>query len=380
MSTNINTLNAGIQEAQNLEKSVLGVKLDQSNINLSVLGLNETHLTRVNEVKESLSDLTNLKISEYGKGLQGKTNESTDTSLELIKCKDMDVIGEQLNNIVTVSREINSSNISKPGFFGSLFHSTKKAKDKFKNKFASVSDQMEVMVNEVEVNQKSLTDRVKLLDTMFDNITDEVTNLGIHVAAGQYRLLEIQEEMKVIPKNDNPENIQKIQDLNNLYNKLDKRVHDLHLLQQSAVQTMPMIRIIQMNNLMLVDKFFAIKNIVLPTWKNQIILAISLVDQEKSVKMAKAIDDTTRDLLRRNAEMLHMNSVATAKANSASVIDVETLEYVQNQLIATVNDVIKIQEEGSRDRANAERKLTTLRETYTKTIKNNNLLLSNKSK
>lgn len=378
--SNINTLNAGIQEAQTLEKSVLGAKLDQSNINLSVLGLNETHLNRVNEVKESLSDLTNLKISEYGKGLQGKTNESTDTSLELIKCKDMDVIGEQLNNIVTVSREINSSNISKPGFFGSLFHSTKKAKDKFKNKFASVSDQMEVMVNEVEVNQKSLTDRVKLLDTMFDNITDEVTNLGIHVAAGQYRLLEIQEEMKVIPKNDNPENIQKIQDLNNLYNKLDKRVHDLHLLQQSAVQTMPMIRIIQMNNLMLVDKFFAIKNIVLPTWKNQIILAISLVDQEKSVKMAKAIDDTTRDLLRRNAEMLHMNSVATAKANSASVIDVETLEYVQNQLIATVNDVIKIQEEGSRERANAERKLTTLRETYTKTIKNNNLLLSNKSK
>lgn len=137
------------------------------------------------------------------------------------------------------------------------------------------------------------------------------------------------------------------------------------------MQTLPMIRIIQSNNLMLVDKFYAIKNITLPAWKNQISLAISLQEQKNSVQLAKAIDDTTNDLLRRNAELLHQNSVDTAKANQRSVIDVETLEHVQNTLINTVNDVIQIQKEGMQKRAEATTRLRVLQENL------NHLVLEN---
>ena len=132
-----------------------------------------------------------------------------------------------------------------------------------------------------------------------------------------------------------------------------------------------MIRIIQSNNLMLVDKFYAIKNITLPAWKNQISLAISLQEQQNSVQLAKAIDDTTNDLLRRNAELLHQNSVDTAKANQRSVIDVETLEHVQNTLIKTVNDVIQIQKEGMQKRAEATVRLRALQDNL------NHLVLEN---
>ena len=122
---------------------------------------------------------------------------------------------------------------------------------------------------------------------------------------------------------------------------------------------------------MLVDKFYAIKNITLPAWKNQISLAISLQEQKNSVQLAKAIDDTTNDLLRRNAELLHQNSVDTAKANQRSVIDVETLEHVQNTLIKTVNDVIQIQKEGMQKRAEATTRLRALQESLNQLVLEN---------
>src|SRR5690606_25947127 len=162
------------------------------------------------------------------------------------------------------------------------------------------------------------------------------------------KLQELKDEIKDLSNgNQQDQNvIQRIYDLNHVCNNLEKRLHDLHVLQQSALQTLPMIRIIQANNLMLVDKFYAIKNITIPAWKNQITLAISLNEQKNSVQLANTIDDATNELLRRNADLLHQNSVDTAKANQRSVIDIETLEHVQNTLIKTVNDVIQIQQEG----------------------------------
>ena len=125
---------------------------------------------------------------------------------------------------------------------------------------------------------------------------------------------------------------------------------------------LPMIRIIQSNNLMLVDKFYAIKNITLPAWKNQISLAISLQEQKNSVQLANTIDDATNELLKRNADLLHQNSVDTARANQRSVIDIETLEHVQNTLINTVNDVLQIQKEGVQKRAEAAQRLRALQD------------------
>ena len=196
-----------------------------------------------------------------------------------------------------------------------------------------------------------------------DYLKDEYKQLGVYIAAGQLKQQDIQQQISMLTSQEqDQQTTQQIYDLNHLANNLEKRVSDLQVLQQSAMQTLPMIRIIQSNNLMLVDKFYAIKNITLPAWKNQISLAISLQEQKNSVQLAKAIDDTTNELLRRNAELLHQNSVDTAKANQRSVIDVETLEHVQNTLIKTVNDVIQIQKEGMQKRAEATTRLRALQE------------------
>lgn len=198
---------------------------------------------------------------------------------------------------------------------------------------------------------------------MFHGVQDEYKQLGVYIAAGKLKQQEIQQQISEFSAQPQDQTTtQKIYDLNHLANNLEKRVSDLQVLQQSAMQTLPMIRIIQSNNLMLVDKFYAIKNITLPAWKNQISLAISLNEQKNSVQLANSIDDATNELLRRNADLLHQNSVDTAKANQRSVIDIETLEHVQNTLIKTVNDVIQVQKEGMQKRAEATTRLRALQE------------------
>ena len=158
-----------------------------------------------------------------------------------------------------------------------------------------------------------------------------------------------------------PAEVQELNDLENLVSNLDKRVGDLQALQHSALQSLPMIRMIQANNHMLVDKFHTIRELTVPAWKRQFMLALSLNEQQNAVQLADSIDNATNDFLSRNAELLHKNSVETAKANQRLVIDISTLEKVQATLISTVEDVIRIQQEGVRSRHEAEGKLLTMR-------------------
>ena len=239
----------------------------------------------------------------------------------------------------------------------------KGAKQSFDQSFNSTKQQIEVLVQEIESSQAGLKARVETLDKMFYGVQDEYKQLGIYIAAGKLKEQEIQQQIATLSSQTQDQTtVQKVYDLNHLSNNLEKRVSDLQVLQQSAMQTLPMIRIIQSNNLMLVDKFYAIKNITLPAWKNQISLAISLSEQKNSVQLANSIDDATNDLLRRNADLLHQNSVDTARANQRSVIDIETLEHVQNTLIKTVNDVIQVQKEGMQKRAEAATRLRALQQ------------------
>lgn len=353
-------------------------KFDSSKVNLYELGLKESDLPDIESLSKEFSQVNNLSVAEYGKDISSKTNECTQQLLTLVQNRDLDETGTKLNQVLTVAQGINGSNLiannsklSRLPLIGGLFKSAKKARNNFAMKFNNTNDQINSLVNEIEVNQNGLKQRVNLLDNMFDNVNDEYRSLGIHIAAGRIKLGEIQNQLSLLTNSnsaDDKSKTQEIYDLNHLANNLEKRLSDLFALQQSAMQTLPMIRIIQSNNLMLVDKFYAIKNITIPSWRNQISLAISLEEQKNSVELANIIDDTTNDLLRRNSELLHSNSVQTAKANQRQVIDYTTLEFVQNNLIKTVNDVIAIQQQGVKERVIAEQKIKQLQVTYNQSI------------
>lgn len=336
-------------------------------LNLQEIGLQQDDFNAVLAARKELAEINHNAVAEYGKNIATQTSGYTDELLNLVQNKDLDETGQKLNQVVQVAQQLNTSSIlnkkKNSGFFGGLMSKIKGAKNNIDMHFNTTKEQIDTLVKEIEKSQSGLKARVDTLDRMFHGVQSEYKQLGVYIAAGKLKQDEIQQEIATLTSQAQDQTTtQRVYDLNHLANNLEKRVSDLQVLQQSAMQTLPMIRIIQSNNLMLVDKFYAIKNITLPAWKNQISLAISLNEQKNSVQLANTIDDATNDLLKRNADLLHQNSVDTAKANQRSVIDIETLEHVQNTLIKTVNDVIQIQKEGMQKRAEATTRLRSLQD------------------
>lgn len=377
----------GVNAVQ-VQQATTPTQYDFSKIDLKSLGLTEADYEKINDVKKDIGDIDNLKIANYGKGISTRNGEYTKEILSLVHNKDLDVTGQKLNEVIVTAKSINANNLiskNQSGFarlpvIGGLFRSVEKAKENFAMKFNDTNKQIDSLVSEIESNQQGLNSRIKLLDKMFDSVKEEQKELGIYIASGQLILNEIQDEIKSHTNHDVNDQvaIQRVYDLNNQYNTLEKRLYDLYVLQQASIQMLPQIRIIQNNNLLLVDKFHSVKNITIPAWKNQISLAISLNEQKNSVDLANAIDDATNDLLRRNAELLHTNSVKTAKAAQRSIIDPNTLAFTQNMLIKTVNDVMQIQQQGVEERERATIQLKTLQDNYKNIVMSDSIKLTMK--
>ncbi|WOE31689.1 MULTISPECIES: toxic anion resistance protein [unclassified Acinetobacter] len=336
-------------------------------LDLAEIGLETTDFEQVLAVQQDLQQLSYQGIAEYGKNIAKQTSDYTDELLNLVQNKELESTGQKLTEVVQVAQQLNSSNLLNPtkssGFLGKLINKMKGAKQNFAMEFSTTKQQLDLLIQEVEASQAGLKSRVDTLEKMFSAVEQQYKQLGIYIAAGKIKQYELQNHLKKLSDLEQSQTIvQKIYDLNHLANTLEKRLSDFQILQQSAMQSLPMIRIIQSNNIMLIDKFYAIKNITIPAWKNQISLAISLTEQKNSVELANHIDEATNDILRRNADLLHQNSIDTARANQRSVIDVATLEHVQNTLINTVNDVIKIQKEGVQKRLEATERLKQLQQ------------------
>lgn len=340
-------------------------------MDLKNYGISEQDYAQVVQIHQLLADDNALSVAEYGKDIRQTTAQHTDHLLNVVKAKDLDETGKKLNDILTLAKQINAENLinqqQKGGLFSGLFAKLKQTKQNMQQQFQTVQQQLEALLQEVELSQKGLKQRVDLLEQMYQDVQAEHHRLGLYLVAGQLKQQQIQSHIQQLSlqQNQEPTNqplVQQIYERNQQANHLEKRLHDLQTLQQSALQTLPMIRLIQSNNLMLIDKFYAIKNITFPAWKNQMSLALSLNEQQKSVQLAQQIDDATNDLLKRNADLLHQNSVSTAQANQRSAIDVSTLEYVQNQLFNTVNDVMQIQKQGMQQREQATQQLHGLQQ------------------
>lgn len=256
-----------------------------------------------------------------------------------------------------------SDNRSRLPLIGPLIDRFRVRSTGFMARFDTTREQIEHLVSEVQTTQQGIAQRNASLDEMFAAVREEHRLLGVHIAAGKVRLAELREQAEGLRGNvgNDPGRVQELADLDAMVANLDKRIGDLIALQHSAMQSLPTIRMIQANNQMLVDKFHTIREITVPAWKRQFMLALSLNEQKNAVELATAIDDTTNDLMKRNAALLHRTSVETAKENQRLVIDVDTLKQVQTTLIKTVEDVIRIQQEGVQKRKDAEKQIAAMR-------------------
>jgi len=335
--------------------------------NLKELGLQEADVSEINQVARRIQPNNPTTVAEFGRDVAEHTSRYADSLLDQVRNNDLGEAGKKLSQVVVIARSLNigplSDKRSRIPVVGRLVDKFRLRATNFVGRFDTTREQIEGLIQEVHTAQTSIQVRNTGLDEMFAAVREEHRLLGVHIAAGRIRLSELRAQAETQRRDvgNEPARVQELADLDVIIANLDKRIGDLTALQHSAMQALPTIRMIQANNQMLVDKFHTIREVTVPAWKRQFMLALTLNEQRNAVQLATTIDETTNDLLKRNAELLHRNSVETAKANQRLVIDVDTLKQVQSNLIKTVEDVIRIQQEGVQQRLSAEKQIEAMR-------------------
>jgi uncharacterized protein YaaN involved in tellurite resistance len=229
-------------------------------------------------------------------------------------------------------------------------------------RFETVKGQVEELVSQVESVTDLLNRRNRDYQAMYEGVREEYQLLDLHVQAIELRLAELDTEIsKLGGSAGDLEETERAAVLEASRDQLSKRADDLRVLQHSAMQMLPMVRIIQSNNLSLVDKFQTIRQLTLPAWKRTFMLALTLDEQKNAVELASTIDNATNSMMRRNAELLHQNSVATARANQRLVVDIDTLRDVHEKILRTLLDVRNEHQQGAAQRKQAIAELEQLR-------------------
>ncbi|HEY0503426.1 MAG TPA: toxic anion resistance protein [Lysobacter sp.] len=332
---------------------------------LTALGLTAADSARIHEVARAVQDITPAGLMGFGKDAASKTAEFSGQLLDQVRNRDLDATGATLGEVVRIARTLNLQKLgarSRLPVVGPLIDRMRASKGELVQKFSSTNQQIEHLMRDVSRQQDDLRTRVKDFDRMHEIVLAERHELGIHVAAGRVRMAALDAERRPLEGLDDPQSRTRRSELDTAMRLLDKRVGDLVLLQHAADQSLPTIRIIQANAILLIEKFGAVRDITIPAWKRSFAIQLSLEEQKNAVELATAIDDATNEMMRNNAKLLHENSVATARANQRGVIDVETLQYVHDQLIKTIEDVRAVHREGIEKRRQAEVELTRMRE------------------
>jgi uncharacterized protein YaaN involved in tellurite resistance len=307
------------------------------------------------------------RIHAFGREIGIQASQHTDAILSKVRGSELDEIGSMLTEIVTAAQTINvaalSNSRSSLPVIGPLIDLFRLKAGEVVRRFHDVRTQVDALVTEVDAMQSGLATRNEALEDSFRSVREEHEQLEIHMTAGEQTLVVLRRRIEAMPDaGADPMAAQSRNDLQSAVDALEKRVADMKVLQHAALQQLPMIRMVQTNNRMLIEKFHTIRELTVPAWKRQFMLALSLNEQKSAVQLANSIDDATNRFLLENAKLLKDNTLSTARANQRLVIDVETLRQVHDSLVETMQEVIRINANGVKTRAQVSNDLRQMRE------------------
>lgn len=302
-------------------------------------------------------------ILQYGAGAQKKIADFSESALENVKTKDLGEVGDMLAGVVKELKSFDEEEEEK-GIFGFF----KKGGNKLANMKAKY-DKAEVNVNRIcdalEGHQIQLMKDIAMLDKMYELNTTYFKELSMYIAAGKKKLqdvatTELPELEAKAARSGLPEDAQAVNDLNALCNRFEKKIHDLELTRTISLQMAPQIRLVQSNDTVMSEKIQSTLVNTIPLWKSQMVLAIGVENSSRAAKAQREVTDMTNELLRKNAEKLKLATVETAKESERGIVDIETLKATNESLISTLDEVMKIQQEGKEKRRTAEAELNRI--------------------
>lgn len=316
-------------------------------------------------------DPTSLaSITTFGGTLRDQARY-TDDLLRKANGSDLDAAGEKLGDIVALAKQFDINNLdnsySRIPVLGSLFRSLAMSKQRTVARFQSVKTQVEALATSVESTAALLKRRDHDYGAMYRGVKAEHDHLGVCLAAIEIAIGDAKRQLTEQDHavSDIEESERKAALTAGIY-AMQKRRDDITVLRHSALQMLPMIRVVQSNNLALMDKFNTIQTLTVPAWKRTFLMWLAMQEQQETVKLANSIDDATNHFLKANADLLHENSVATAKSSQRLVVDIETLKHVHDKIIDTLTDVQAAYEAGAKEREDAVREIARMHEAMLK--------------
>ena len=296
------------------------------------------------------------QILQYGAGTQKKMADFSNTALENVKTQDLGEVGDLISGVVG---ELKNFDVEEDrGFFG-FFKKQSSKIENMKNKYAKAEVNVEKITDALEQHQVRLMKDSAMLDKMYEQNLNYFKELTMYILAGKKKLEETRNGKLLELQNKAamsglPEDAQVAKDLDEKCNRFEKKLHDLELTRTISMQTAPQIRLIQNNDTSMVEKIQTMIVNTIPLWKSQMVLALGIAHSTEAAQAQKQVTDLTNELLRKNAETLHMATVETAKASERGIVDIETLQKTNADLIQTLDDVMRIQKEGREKRQAAE--------------------------
>lgn len=302
-------------------------------------------------------DITNAtQVLQYGISAQKKISGFSETALNNVRAKDMGEVGEMITGLVTELRGFNEE--EEKGFFG-FFKKQSNKMEAYKAKYSTVERNVDRIVQTLEGHKVTLLKDVAMLDKMYDMNLSYYKELTLYIMAGKEKLRKVETEdlpaLQVKAKESGrAEDAQNANYLADMCTRFDKKLHDLDLTRTICLQMGPQIRLVQSNDSMMVEKIQTSIVNTIPLWKNQMVLSLGLAHSQKAIQAQRQVNEITNELLRKNADTLKMSTIEAAKESERGIVDIETLQHTNESLIQTLDEVMRIQDEGRAKRRTAE--------------------------
>ena len=302
------------------------------------------------------------QILQYGAGTQKKMADFSDAALANVRTQDLGEVGDLITSVVGELQGFDAE--EEKGFLG-FFRKQANKLENMKNKYAKAEVNVEKIGNALQQHQVRLLKDSALLDKMYEQNLAYFKELSMYILAGKKKLQEVREgklkELEAVAQRTGlAEDAQAARDLSDKCSRFEKKIHDLELTRMISIQTAPQIRMIQNNDNVMVEKIQTTLVNTIPLWKNQMVLALGIAHSTEAAQAQRQVNDVTNALLKQNAEKLHMASVETAKEAERGIVDIETLKKTNADLIATLDDVMKIQADGRAKRLAAEAEMAKM--------------------
>ena len=345
--------------------------------------LDEQHQEQARALAKQIDEKNLQAIISYGAAAQKQLGEFSHQMLSHVQAKDTGEIGDILNDLMERLNETDPNDLvaENQGFFQKFFGKIKKSIYEMQAKYQEVGSQVDKIAIRLDHEKNGLLNDNLSLEQLYQRNKDFFDALNIYIAAGELKLVELQETL--IPEalekarvTGDQMDVQVVNDLEQFLDRLEKRNHDLKLTRQMTIQQAPQIRLIQNTNQALAEKIQSSITTTIPLWKNQIAIAMTLLRQKDAVTAQRQVSETTNQLIQKNSEMLKISTIETARENERGIIDLETLQKTQKDLIETLEETLKIQQEGRARRRKAEVELTNMEEDLRQKL----LVLSHKEK